>query len=514
MIAVALRSMAQRKLRSALTAVAILLGVAMIAGTYVQTDQIRTAMSDITHTANSGVDAEMTPRTAFRSTFGANDLIDQRVVARASHIAGAADVQGELFQTGSLVVGGRTVEPKFAPAIVVSATRAPFDPLRNVSGRLPGQRGEVLVNRKLAQDEHLTVGQRVGVTTRTGIQRVRLVGIADYGKVASIGGATLIVAPMADVQAWYGLAGKVSRVVASAAPGVAPAELVARLRRTFPRSIEIRTGEQAAAEDAKTASDSIGGFLTPALLAFSGAALLVGAFIIFNTFSISVAQRRREFALLRSIGATRRQVLTAVAAEALVLGVTASVLGLLCGLGFARGMGALFDAAGWGIPRGGMQLAARTIVIGLSVGIGVTLVAALVPAARATRVPPVAAMRDEALAEAPPSSRRAGSPPRWWVSQDWRSWSEACSGTAPPAAGSPQWSSARCSCSSAWHSAPATSCARWPRSSAGRCSAWGTPPASSPARTRRAIRRAPRSPRRRSWSGLRSWSSSRSSPPA
>ena len=406
MIAVALRSMAQRKLRSALTAVAVLLGVAMIAGTYVQTDQIRTAMSDITHTANSGVDAEMTPRTAFRSTFGANDLIDQRVVARASHVAGAADVQGELFQTGSLVVGGKTVEPKFAPAIVVSATRAPFDPLRNVSGRLPGQRGEVLVNRKLAQDEHLTVGQRVGVTTRTGIQRVRLVGIADYGNVASIGGATLIVAPMADVQAWYGLEGKVSRVVASAAPGVTPAALVARLRRTFPRTIEIRTGEQAAAEDAKTASDSIGSFLTPALLAFSGAALLVGAFIIFNTFSISVAQRRREFALLRSIGATRRQVLTAVAAEALVLGIIASVLGLLCGLGFARGMGALFDAAGWGIPRGGMQLAARTIVIGLSVGIGVTLVAALVPAVRATRVPPVAAMRDEALAEAPPSSRR------------------------------------------------------------------------------------------------------------
>ena len=99
MIAVALRSMAQRKLRSALTAVAILLGVAMIAGTYVQTDQIRAAMNDITRTANSGVDAEMAPRTAFTSTFGANDLIDQRTIERASHVAGAADVQGELFQT-------------------------------------------------------------------------------------------------------------------------------------------------------------------------------------------------------------------------------------------------------------------------------------------------------------------------------------------------------------------------------------------------------------------------------
>jgi putative ABC transport system permease protein len=237
MIVVALRSMAQRKLRTALTAVAILLGVAMIAGTYVQTDQIRTAMNDITRTANSGVDAEISPRTAFTSTFGANDLIDQRTVVRAARVPGAADVQGELFQTGSLAVKGRTVEPKFAPAIVVSAMRAPFDPLRNVSGRLPGQRGEVLVNRKLAQDEHLSIGQPVGVTTRTGIQTARLVGIADYGNVASIGGATLIVAPMADVQAWYGLEGKVSRVVASAAPGVAPAELVARLRRALPRTM-------------------------------------------------------------------------------------------------------------------------------------------------------------------------------------------------------------------------------------------------------------------------------------
>ena len=406
MIAVALRSMAQRKLRSALTAVAILLGVAMIAGTYVQTDQIRTAMNDITRTANSGVDAQMSPRKAFTSTFGANDLIDQRTVVRASHVPGAADVQGELFQTGSLVVKGRTVEPKFAPAIVVSAMREPFDPLRNVSGRLPGQRGEVLVNRKLAQDEHLSVGQRVGVTTRTGIQHVRLVGIADYGNVASIGGATLIVAPMADIQAWYRVEGKVSRILVSAAAGVQPPELVRDLQAALPRGVEIKTGKQSAADDAKQANDSIGGFLTPALLAFSGAALLVGAFIIFNTFSISVAQRRREFALLRSIGATRRQVLVAVGAEALVLGVVASVLGLLCGLGFAQGLGALFDAAGWGIPRSGMQLALRTIVIGLSVGIGVTLLAALFPAVRATRVPPMAAMRDEALGEPPRSSRR------------------------------------------------------------------------------------------------------------
>ena len=302
---------------------------------------------------------------------------------------------------------------------------------------------------------------------------------------------------MADVQSWYGLEGKVSRVVASAAPGVTPTELVARLRQALPRSLEIKTGEQTAADDAKQANDSIGSFLTPALLAFSGAALLVGAFIIFNTFSISVAQRTREFALLRSMGATRRQVLFAVAAEALVLGVTASVLGLLCGLGFARGLGALFDAAGMGHPARRHAARRRTIVIGLSVGIGVTLVAALIPAVRATRVPPVAAMRDEALAEAPPSQPPAPVPPGWSASAGSRSWSRACSEAARPAAGSPRWGrlAARLRRRRAERSlrrAPAGGA-----SSAGRCSASGTRPASSRARTPRAIRRGPRSPRRR-----------------
>ena len=426
-------------------------------------------------------------------------------------MAGAADVQGELFQTGSLVVRGKAVEPKFAPAIVVSAMREPFDPLRHVSGRLPGQRGEVLVNRKLAEDEHLSIGQRVGVTTRTGIKHVRLVGIADYGNVASIGGATLIVAPMADVQSWYGLEGKVSRVVASAAPGVTPTELVARLRQALPRSLEIKTGEQTAADDAKQANDSIGSFLTPALLAFSGAALLVGAFIIFNTFSISVAQRRREFALLRSMGATRRQVLFAVAAEALVLGVTASVLGLLCGLGFARGLGALFDAAGWGIPRGGMQLAGRTIVIGLSVGIGVTLVAALIPAVRATRVPPVAAMRDEALAEAPPSSRRrrivtglVGLAGLALLVQGLFGNGPASSRMTAMGLGS-LLVFVGVALSARYVVRPLAAVVGWPLQRLGHATE------SLRARTPRAIRRGPRSPRRRSWSASRSWSSSPSS---
>ena len=406
MIAIALRSMGQRRLRTALTAVAILLGVAMIAGTYVQTDQIRAAFDDILQTANAGVDANIAPRTEFTSTFVSTQTIDARMVRRAARVPGVDRAAGEVFQMGSLVVDGRTVAPNFAPAMVIGMVGEPFNPLKLVAGRLPSASGEIVVNRKLADDEHLTVGRRVGVTSRTGIHPARLVGIVDFGNVASMGGATMIVAPTSDVQAWNRLQGKVTSIVASAAPGVTPERMVRNLRAALPRSLEIKTGQQATADASKQINDSIGAFLKPVLLAFSGAALLVGAFIIFNTFSITVAQRRREFALLRSIGATRGQVLAGVGAEAVLLGVVASIAGLLGGLAFSKLLGALFDAAGMGIPRGAMELAPRTIVIGLAVGVGVTLAAALLPAVRATRVPPVAAMREEVAPEPAGTSRR------------------------------------------------------------------------------------------------------------
>src|SRR4029079_5386642 len=216
----------------------------------------------------------------------------------------------------------------------------------------------------------------------------------------------MIIAPLADVQAWNRLEGKVTSIVVSAATGVTPEQVVRALQAALPRSLEVKTGAQATADSSKQINDSIGAFLKPALLAFSGAALLVGAFIIFNTFSITVAQRRREFALLRAVGATRGQVLAGVGVEALILGLAASLAGLLTGLGFSRLLGALFDAAGMGIPRAGAGLAPRTVVLGLTVGVGVAAAAALIPAMRATRVAPVAAMRDEGESEGPATSRR------------------------------------------------------------------------------------------------------------
>lgn len=392
MTAIALRSLAERKLRSALTAVAIMLGVAMIAGTYVQTDQIRTAFTDIEQAINEGVDVDITPRTAFTTDFSPEALISQRLVAQTAAVPGVERAEGQLVEHGSLVVGGRAIEPQMAPSILMSQLHEPFDPTEIVAGRRPRASGEVVVNSKLAADENLRIGQRAAVTTRTGQQPVRIVGIADLAGVSSIGGATMISASLEDLQRWSDREGQISAITASAASGVSSEQLAARLQRALPADLDIKTGRQSAADEAGEINDAMG-FLTPALLAFAGAALLVGAFIIFNTFSITIAERAREFALLRALGATRGQVLRAVVAEALLIALVASAAGLLLGLGFARGLGAMFDAAGWGIPRGAMDLAPRTIAVSLSVGIGVTLASALVPAIRATRVAPVEALR-------------------------------------------------------------------------------------------------------------------------
>jgi putative ABC transport system permease protein len=173
----------------------------------------------------------------------------------------------------------------------------------------------------------------------------------------------------------------------------------------MPDAVEVKTGQQDASDEAESVQNSLG-FLNTLLLVFAGIAVFVGAFIIFNTFSITVAQRTREFGLLRTMGASRGQVLRSVMLEALIVGVVASVLGLLAGLGAAKGLNEMFKAFGAELPQSGLVFKARTVIVGLLVGTIVTLVASLAPARRATRVPPLAAMREETAAASAPTRRR------------------------------------------------------------------------------------------------------------
>jgi putative ABC transport system permease protein len=403
----ALRGMAERKLRSALTAIAVLLGVAMITGTYVLTDGIKGSFKKINETANQGTDAVVSPKTEFNSSFTQTEKLPASLVGRVRALPEVAKAAGALQAFGALVVDGNPITQFGGPNLVFGTTPEPFDPTSPTEGRDPSAPGEVAVSRDLADQHGIEVGDRVGLETSHGTQQVTVVGLVDFGGSGSAAGYGFTMATPGDVQRWYDQRGQVGQISVAARPGVSPEQLVSALQSVVPAGVKVQTGQQNADEQAKQISNSINSFLGPALLAFAGAALLVGAFIIFNTFSISVAERTREFASLRTLGATRGQVLRSVAVEALTIGLIASVAGLFGGLAFAKGIGALFKAAGAGIPTENLTLATRTVIVALAVGVGITMLAAIGPAVRATRIPPALALEEGARLAPSRTSRLA-----------------------------------------------------------------------------------------------------------
>jgi putative ABC transport system permease protein len=395
MIGLTLRGLGERKLRSALTAIAVLLGVAMIAGTYVLTDQMRSGFSELESSVYTNIDVEVAPKAAFTSQFSAAEPLSDSLVAKVGAVPGVANAEGALWAPGALVIDGDLKRSTGGGGTIITAALSKqFRPETNIDGRMPQRSGEVALIRDSAEKWHLSPGDRLGIATRGGVEPVTVVGTYKVGS-ADAGGTDVVSAPLEDVQRWFDRVGEVTTINVAAEDGVAPAELVRRIRRVVPPELQVRTGDVAADETASDINEQIGGFLTPALLAFAGAALLVGAFIIFNTFTITVAERTREFALLRTLGATRAQILGAVAIEALAVGLAASALGLLLGLLFAKGLASMFEAVGLGLPTGGAKLAPRTIAASLLVGVGVTQIAALAPARRATRVAPIAALQGQ-----------------------------------------------------------------------------------------------------------------------
>ena len=407
MTKLALRGIAERKLRSALTAIAVLLGVSMISGTYVLTDQIRDSFKDILETGNEGTDAVLTADTEFSSNYSQEERLPASLVDRVQQVPGVETAAGQRQAFGALIVDGEEIRTAGAPSLVFGTSPEPFDATEPAEGRDPVNSGEIAVSVDLADDHGIEVEDRVQLETSHGAQDVTVVGLLNFGGEGSAAGYGFTVATSDDLARWYDQQGEVSSIAVAAADGVAPAELVRRLRRAVPADVKVETGQENADEEANEISGTINSFLGPALLVFAGAALLVGAFIIFNTFSISVAERTRELASLRTLGATRGQVLRLIAVEALVIGVIASAIGLFFGLVIARGIGALFDAGGFPIPTGGLILKPRTIELALGIGIGVTLFAAVGPAMRATRVAPAIALEEGARLPRTRASRLA-----------------------------------------------------------------------------------------------------------
>ena len=326
-------------------------------------------------------------------------------MTRVKDVPGVQTAAGNVEDFASIFkANGEQVKTGGAPPLMFSRPPEPFDPLEYVEGEPPASPQEVAINKGTADDEGLKIGDRVSLVGRTGRKDYRISGLAKFGDVESLGGATIAVMTLPVAQDLADSEGKWTRYRWRRI-GVTPQELVTRLERAMPDSVEVKTGEQEATDESDSIKSSLS-FLNILLLVFAGIAVFVGAFIIFNTFSITVAQRTREFALLRTMGASRRQVLRSVMLEALIVGLTASILGLLLGIVTAKGINAMFKAFEMDLPPEGLVLKPRTIIVALLVGTGVTVIASLAPARRATRVPPLAAMREEAATPQPPTRRR------------------------------------------------------------------------------------------------------------
>jgi putative ABC transport system permease protein len=416
MMRVALRGLAGRKLRSLLTAIAIVLGVAMVSGTYVLTDTIDRAFNTIFAESYAGTDAVVSAESdiSFQGTSAQTPPISDALLTRVRATDGVEAAVGSIIDESATKIVGRdgdAVETGGAPTFGfgLDASQGRFNPLQLNEGRWPSGPNEVVIDAGTADDENFAVGQKVRISTLEPAREFTVVGLAQYGDVASLGGATFAVFDIPTAQALLDREGQLDAIQAAAEPGVTPEQLVAHLKAELPQELSVQTGTEQAGED----SDEIGTFTSIIryfLLTFAVVALFVGAFVIFNTLSITVAQRTREFATVRTIGGSRRQVLVSVLVEALAVGLLASIIGLFSGFGLAAGLRELFAALNLDLPQTGLVFATRTVVVSMLVGVLVTLVAGLAPAIRATRVPPIAAVREGAEL---PKGRFAGVWP--WV---------------------------------------------------------------------------------------------------
>ena len=399
----ALRGILGRKLRTALTAIAVVLGVAMVSGTYVLTDSISDAFDAIFTETYRNTDAVITGKAAFElnndNGTGQEPSFDESLLAKVKTLPAVGAAIGGVADPGTHLIGkdGKAIVFGGAPNLgfSVDPSQPRFNSLTLVEGGWP-KPGEVVVDVATARKKDLAVGQTIGVQARGPVQRLRISGLVRFGAVSTIGGATLAGFELRTAQRLFDKVGKLDQIRLAAKPGVSQQELLRQVREALPPGTQVRSGTAQASSDASDTSDFLS-FLQKFLLAFGGVALFVGSFVIANSLSITIAQRTREFATLRTLGASRRQLLASVIVEALAMGVLASVTGLFLGLALAKGLFWLFDQVGFTLPNQGLLFQTRTIVVALLVGILVTLLASLRPAIRATRVPPIAAVREGAV---------------------------------------------------------------------------------------------------------------------
>jgi putative ABC transport system permease protein len=407
----ALKGVAARKLRSLLTGLAVVLGVAMVSGTFVLTDTIEKAFDSIFSSSYEQTDAVISGRKVVEWSQNGKAVVPERLLEEVRELPEVeaasgtlVDFSGENDQVQLLDRRGRVIpsDPSFGFGVPAGQER--FNPFDLVGGRWADDGDEVVLDAGTASKYDFSVGDTIRVAAKGPVRSFRIVGIARFGNVETIGTASIAVFDVPTAQALLGKDG-FDAINVAAKDGVAPGKLVQSIRPLLPATVKVLTADAQATEDGQGVDEFVS-IIRYLLLAFGGIALFVGAFVIFNTLSITVAQRTRELATLRMLGASRRQVLRSVVLEGLAIGAFASAAGLVLGIGLAKGLSALFAAIDFALPEAGTVVQARTAVVSIALGIGITFLASLVPAVRATRVPPLAAVRETQGGGVPPLSWR------------------------------------------------------------------------------------------------------------
>jgi putative ABC transport system permease protein len=409
MFAATIRGMITHKLRLALTTLSIALGVAFVAGTLILTDTMTLAFDQLFGKVSKGTDAVVRHEAAYKSANASRGPISDKVLDQVRRVDGVRAAEGVV--TGyALMLDNHGKAIHSAPSTPTLGTNLPADKVLSGdievhSGHAPAGPHDVVIDASSAEKHDIALGSTIKVLFHGPTRQFTVVGTVTFGGEKSFGGMTTAFFDTATAQKVLGTPGTFEEIHVSAAPGVSQAELTKRISATIPDDAEALTGKAVTKETSDDIKEGLG-FINKVFLVFAGVALFVGSFIIWNTFTMTVSQRSREIALMRAVGATRRQVMRNLLLEAVLLGVGASVVGIGLGVGVAKGLSALMSAIGFALPTASMQIKPGTIWASILVGTIVTVVAAIVPARRATKVLPVEALREATPGSRPPSKKR------------------------------------------------------------------------------------------------------------
>jgi putative ABC transport system permease protein len=398
MFKVTIKGLLAHKLRLALTAIAIVLGVTFIAGTFVLTDTLHETFTTLFSTIYRNIDFQVRGVAQFSNT-GANAVrnpIPESLLPAVQGVPGVETAAGSVGGYAQFVSPeGKAISTGGAPTLGISFTPDKrISVLHIVQGGPPTTREDVVMDAGTAAKYHFHVGEQVRVLLSGPSRTFDITGIARFGTADNLAGATLAAFWLPTAQQVLGKPGQFDSINVVTKQGADKAAVERGIQQVLPRGVEVVTG-QTVVNESTSAVDQALSFFSTALLVFGFIALFVGAFTILNTFSIIVGQRTKELALLRIVGASRRQVFRSVLGEAAIVGLLASLVGIALGVLAARGLEALLSGFGITLPTGSLVFKARTVIVCLAVGVGVTVFSAISPARRAVRIAPVAAISDQ-----------------------------------------------------------------------------------------------------------------------